>query len=143
MKKRSTLVLLGIASLAILFVACRKEINTPDGNEVGNTPLPTTGTYCRIESIWLNPGASSQSYWLIAYDEFENPKFITTPLPATGQPFREFKYDGWHRLREYVGDYGNGTSMDLIGMAGLVLTQIMCLANLEKSQPIISTELFL
>jgi hypothetical protein len=108
MKKRSTLVLLGIASLAILFVACRKEINTPDGNEVGNTPLPTTGTYCRIESIWLNPGSSSQSYWLIAYDEFENPKFITTPLPATGQPFREFKYDGWHRLREYVGDYGNG-----------------------------------
>src|SRR5207248_4396010 len=28
--------------------------------------------------------------------------------PATGQPFREFKYDGWHRLRQYIGDYGNG-----------------------------------
>jgi hypothetical protein len=108
MEKRSTLVLLVIAACTLLFVACRKEV-TPNGdNEIGNTPLPTTGIYCRIESIWLNPGASNQTFWLIAYDQYENPEFITTPLPATGQPFREFTYDGWHRLRTYLGDYGNG-----------------------------------
>jgi hypothetical protein len=107
MKKRSTLVLLVIATCTLLFVACRKEI-TPKDNEIGNTPLPTTGTYCRIESIWLNPNGANQSYWIIAYDDYENPRYITTPLPATGQPFREFKYDGWHRLKQFVGDYGNG-----------------------------------
>jgi len=108
MEKRSTLVLLVIAVCTLLFVACRKDI-TPNGDkQVGNSPLPITGTYCRIESIWLHPGASDQTWWLIAYDQYENPYFITTPLPATGQPFREFTYDNWHRLRTYFGDYGNG-----------------------------------
>jgi len=107
MKKRSTFVLLVIATCTLLFVACRKEI-TPNNGEVGNTPLPTTGTYCRIESIWQNPNSAMQSFWLVGYDQYENPTYISTPMPSTGQPFREFRYDGWHRLRQYLGDYGNG-----------------------------------
>lgn len=108
MQRRTTLVLLVIAAFTFVFVSCRKEISNPQDNEVGNTPLPTTGIYCRIEGIWLKPFAPDQTFWIIAYDDYENPKFITTPLPATGQPFRSFKYDHWHRMVQYVGDLGNG-----------------------------------
>jgi hypothetical protein len=108
MKKHYTVVFVGFTSMMLLFSSCKKDIGAVNPDEELGTPLPTTGLYCRIESIWEHPGAADQKFWLIAYDEFENPKFITTPVPSTGSPFRIFKYDHWHRLREFVGDYGNG-----------------------------------
>jgi len=109
MKRRLTLLLASLSGILAIFSSCQKEMDvTKSGDEIMGTPLPTTALYCRIESIWENPGAWDQKFWLIAYDEFENPKFITTPVPATGQPFRTFKYDGWHRLRQYRGEYSNG-----------------------------------
>src|SRR3954466_3186577 len=108
MKKNSLLLIACLAGLSILYSSCHKELGSVKNEEVGNTPLPGQPTYCRIESIWENPGSIDQRYLLILYDQYENPTAITTPLPSTGHPFREFKYDQWHRLREYIGDYGNG-----------------------------------
>ena len=108
MKKKLLNLLISSAGMLLLFSSCQKEMGSPKDDEISNTPLPGLTTYCRVESIWENPGASNQRFLLVAYDQFENPAFITTPLPSTGHPFRVFKYDNWHRLREYFGDYGNG-----------------------------------
>ena len=108
MKKNSLLLLACLAGCFILFSSCKKELDSVKNDEVGNTPLPGQPTYCRIESIWENPGSDDQRYMLILYDQYENPTAITTPFPTTGHPFRTFKYDQWHRLREYLSDYGNG-----------------------------------
>jgi hypothetical protein len=105
MKKNSFLFAI---CLFTFLTGCRKEINIGEDEEIPNTPLPGQPTYCRIESIWENPGAADQRYFLVLYDQFENPTAITTPFPSTGHPFRQFKYDQWHRLREYLGDNGNG-----------------------------------
>ena len=96
-----------VAAIFILPVltGCQKKLDSPK-EEVAGTPLPTTGTYCRIESIWENPGvARHEKFWLIAYDEFENPTFMNNP---NSRLFKIFRYDDWHRLREFLGDYGNG-----------------------------------
>ena len=109
MKRHFLLMLASLSGMLAIFSSCQKEMDVArSGDDILGTPLPTTGLYCRIESIWENPGESDQKFWLIGYDEFENPTFITTPVPATGQPFRTFKYDTWHRLREYRGEYSNG-----------------------------------
>ena len=108
MKNRLLFLLISTAGMALLFSSCRKEMGTPNGGEVLNTPLPGQTMYCRIESIWENPWTPDQRFLLVAYDQYENPAYITTPLPSTGHPFRVFKYDSWHRLRQYLGDYGNG-----------------------------------
>jgi hypothetical protein len=81
-----------------------------DDNNVAirSTPLPGQSTYCRIESIWENAGAYNQRFLLVLYDEYENPIAITTPEVGTGHPYITFKYDSWHRLREYRGEYSNG-----------------------------------
>jgi hypothetical protein len=96
------------AGILAILSSCQKEVDVSKNDELMGTPLPTTGLYCRIESIWENPGAMDERFWLIGYDDFENPTFITTPLPSTGLPFRTFKYDSWHRLSEYRGEYSNG-----------------------------------
>jgi len=108
MKKRFTLFSMSIAVVLIVFTACEKEINTPQDEEIPGTPPPGLVTYCRIESLWENPHAPNQRFFLVLYDQYENPTAVTTPLPTTGHPYRIFRYDGWHRLREYIGDYGNG-----------------------------------
>jgi|SRR4030095_2814679 len=92
----------------ILLAACRKEINTPKEEEIPTTPPPGLTTYCRIESLWENPHSPGQRFFLVLYNDFENPTVVTAPLPSTGHPYRTFKYDTWHRLREYLGEYGNG-----------------------------------
>ena len=108
MKKSSSFLLTCLAGALLLLSACQKHLDFSKDIEVANTPLPGQPTYCRIESIWENPGSDDQRYILILYDQYENPTAITTPFPSTGHPFREFKYDQWHRLREYLGNYGNG-----------------------------------
>jgi len=106
MKKKS-LLYASFGALIFLF-SCQKDISGPASQEVMNTPLPGQTVYCRIESIWENPNQFDQRFILILYDQYENPTAITTPLPGTGHPYRVFKYDSWHRLRELIGDYGNG-----------------------------------
>jgi YD repeat-containing protein len=113
---------------ALLFISgCRKQVETPfQPLEVAGTPLPGQTTYCRIESLWENPGASNQRFILFLYDQYENPVAITTPLPGTGHPYRTFKYDNFHRLRQYRGEYSNGNyefwhfyGIDLNGRIGV------------------------
>ncbi|HYE53714.1 MAG TPA: RHS repeat domain-containing protein [Chitinophagaceae bacterium] len=110
MKKRISF-LLACLSLALLFFSgCRKETVDPTfkPQEVATTPLPGMPTYCRIETLWENPFTPEQRFIHILYDEYENPVSISTPAPSTGHPYRTFKYDHWHRLREYRGEYANG-----------------------------------
>ena len=108
MKKRN--LFLCTALVALTLFICRKEIDQPATapGEIAGTPLPGQTTYCRIESLWENPGMPNQRFILFLYDEYENPVAITTPLPSTGHPFHTFKYDTWHRLRQYRGEYSNG-----------------------------------
>ncbi len=108
MKKNYSLLFTGVICLLTFLSGCRKELNIGKDEEIANTPLPGQPTYCRIESIWENPGASNQRYILVLYDVYENPTAITTPLPTTGHPYYTFKYDSWHRLREFRGEYANG-----------------------------------
>lgn len=109
MKKRILFLICMPIAVMSLF-SCRKQLDKPAVNmdEVAGTPLPGQTTYCRIESLWENPNAPGQRFILILYNEYENPTAITTPLPGTGHPYHTFKYDTWHRLREYRGEYSNG-----------------------------------
>lgn len=118
-----------ILPLALMFFAnCRKQVETPafKPEEIAGTPLPGQPTYCRIESLWENPGAANQRFILFLYDQYENPVAITTPLPVTGHPYHTFKYDNFHRLRQYRGEYPNGNyefwhfyGLDLNGRIGV------------------------
>jgi hypothetical protein len=110
MKKRIHLLLTCLLVLIIIFSGCDKQIEEPfQPQEVAGTPNPIMPTYCRIESLWLNPHAPGQRFILILYDQFENPVAITAPHVSTGSPYRTFKYDNLHRLREYRGEYANST----------------------------------
>jgi YD repeat-containing protein len=109
MKKSISFLLVGIPVLLISLSSCRKQVETTfQPQEVAGTPNPISPTYCRIESLWENPGMPGQRYILIMYNQFENPIFISAPSPSTGHPFRTFKYDNLHRMREYRGEYANG-----------------------------------
>ncbi len=113
MKKHSLILLAGIAGMLMIFSSCKKQLDAPNqSDELMGTPLPSPTTYCRIESIWENPGTTEQQFFLISYDEFENPKFMSAPRPGVftlpTSVYRTFKYDQWHRLKEYILDYGNG-----------------------------------
>ena len=109
MKKRISLLFICVPVLLMFLAGCRKQVDQPfKPEEIGGTPLPGQPIYCRIQSIWENPGASNQRFIMVLYDQYENPVAITTPLPNTGHPYRTFKYDTWHRLREYRGEYSNG-----------------------------------
>jgi YD repeat-containing protein len=109
MKHKISCVFIPVMFFLMLVIGCRKHVDTQfTPLEIGGTPLPGQSTYCRIESLWENAGAPNQRFILFLYDEFENPVAITTPVPTTGHPYRTFKYDQYHRLREYRGEYSNG-----------------------------------
>jgi len=112
MQKRILFPLVSLSIVLLSFAGCQKRVDTPDvpfkPEEVAGTPLPGQSTYCRIESVWEHPFDDGERFILVLYDEFENPVAITTPLVTTGSPFRTFKYDNWHRLREFRGEYANG-----------------------------------
>jgi hypothetical protein len=95
--------------MSIIFSSCQKELDSPkNADDVIGTPLPGQTINCRIESIWENAGAYYQRFLLVLYDEYENPIAITAPEIGTGHPYLTFKYDSWHRLREYRGEYLGG-----------------------------------
>src|SRR4030095_1755275 len=111
--------------------SCQKNLDAVKADEVMGTPLPSLTDYCRIESIWENAGLYNQRFILVLYDEYENPVAITTPVILTNKPYQTFKYDAWHRLREYRGEYGNGGfefwhfyGYDLSGRIGVDTTYI-------------------
>lgn len=127
MKKRISSLLVCLPLVLMFLSGCRKQVDSPfKPQEVAGTPLPGQPTYCRIESIWENPGASNQRFILVLYDQYENPVAVTTPVVSTGHPYRTFKYDNFHRLREYRGEYSNGNyefwhfyGLDLNGRIGV------------------------
>ena len=110
MNKQLLLYVTLVSVAAIFLFSCQKDLQDKriDG-ELSGTPLPGQQTYCRIESIWENPDGPTrdQRYVLILYDEYENPTAITTPWIGSDRPYHTFKYDSWHRLREWKGDEGN------------------------------------
>src|SRR5687767_3446106 len=106
MKKQFSF-LSAIAVAIIIFSSCQKKLDLPADRDVAGTPLPGQTTYCRMESIWENPNTAQQKFILILYDQYENPTALTTPVPTTGHPYKTFKYDSWHRLKEYRGEYSN------------------------------------
>ena len=108
MKQRIPLLLFCVSSLLTLLSSCQKELNNVKKDGIASAPLPGQTTNCRIESIWVNPFMSDNRYHMIGYDEYENPTYISTPFATEGAPFRTFKYDSWHRLREFRGEHANG-----------------------------------
>src|SRR5687767_3299159 len=106
--KKAFSFLISIAGAIIIFSSCQKKLDLPADKEVIGTPLPGQTTYCRIESIWEKPFAPDQRFILILYIEFANPTAVTTPVPGTGSPYKTFKYDTWHRMKEFRGEHGNG-----------------------------------
>src|ERR1700750_379593 len=108
MKRRILFFLLALPLVLTFLPGCRKEVDSFRPPEIAGTPLPGQPIYCRIESTWENPGTPDQRFVLVLYNEFENPVAITTPLPSTGHPYRTFKYDNFHRMWQYRGEYSNG-----------------------------------
>ena len=109
--KKQFLVAASIVSAAtILLCGCQKNLQLKNSEEeLRGTPLPGQENYCRIESIWEKPGYFlKERFLLVLYDEYENPIAVTTPEVGTGQSYCTFKYDDWHRLKEYRGEYSNG-----------------------------------
>jgi hypothetical protein len=117
--KKVHIVLVHLAT-AICILSCHKDIDLSNTkSEVQGTPLPGQITYCRIESIWQKQlGTIDERYHLILYDEFENPVAITFPVVITGSPYLVFKYDQWHRLKEYLGIYSNGSGYEFRHLYG-------------------------
>lgn len=118
MKKNIALLFIVVPVLLAMLPSCRKQADAPfeknrlsakAGDGVPGTPLPGQTTYCRIESLWLNPNTPGQKFILVLYDQYENPTAVTQPNVGTGHPYRTFKYDQWHRLRQYRGEYSNGS----------------------------------
>ncbi len=111
-KKTQSRVLSWLLILVVLIsTGCQKSIETvTNDQELSGTPLPGQATYCRIESIWEKDhgGRGEQRFILILYNEYENPVAVTVPQIGTATPYRTFRYDSWHRLREYLGTFGNG-----------------------------------
>ncbi len=114
MKRKISSLLICLPIALMILSSCQKQVDKPDSpsesttDEVAGTPLPGQTTYCRIESLWLDPFTPGQRFHLILYDQYENPVAITQPNVGTGHPYHTFKYDHWHRLREYRGEYSNG-----------------------------------
>ena len=108
MKKNSSLLLVSLVVLSGFASGCQKHLDFSKDKELPNTPLPGQTINCRIESIWVNIVGYYQEFRLVLYDEYENPIAITTPGIGTGHPYITFKYDSWHRLREYRGAYAEG-----------------------------------
>src|SRR4051812_22012219 len=84
MKKQSIFVLVAVAAGMVFFSSCQKDLkNLKD--DTRSTPLPSTTTYCRIESLLTSGGFGvAAAEWRIQYDEFENPKSIVTFDPMFG-----------------------------------------------------------
>ena len=96
------------AGTMLLLSSCQKDFNPSEKEETKSTALSTENSYCRVESIWENPGMINERIRLVLYDEFDNPVAITTPLVNSGSSYRTFKYDNWHRLREFRGEFSRG-----------------------------------
>ena len=116
MKRNISFLTIAIA-IFLFFAGCHKQVETPEApdaavtasDEVIGTALLNNSQYCRLESVWRDPFGPQQRFILVLYDEYDNPTAITTPIVGTGNPFRTFKYDNWHRLKEFRGEYaGNG-----------------------------------
>jgi hypothetical protein len=108
MKKQSIFVLVAVAAGMVFFSSCQKDLkNLKD--DTRSTPLPSTTTYCRIESLLTSGGfGGAAAEWRIQYDEFENPKSIVTFDPMFGRANQSFKYDQWHRMVEWRQEVPNG-----------------------------------
>ncbi len=118
MKKNSLFLLGSLAAMLVIFSSCQKEFDSPkNAEDLTGTPLPSPTTYCRIESFWVNRFAFDERFKLVLYDEYENPVAITTPGAGTGHPYVTFKYDSWHRLRQYLGAY-LGDSFEFLHLYG-------------------------
>src|SRR5690242_17326521 len=125
--KKLYFLFLSLPAMLMFLSSCTKQIDKPfSPDEIAGTPLPGQPTYCRIESLWENPGAPAQRFILMLYDQYENPVAVTTPNPGTGHPYRTFKYDNFHRLQQYRGEYTNGNyefwhfyGLDLNGRIGV------------------------
>ena len=96
------------AGTILLLCSCQKDLAIKQEQEIKSTALVNENNYCRIESVWENPGLSNERYRLILYDEYENPVAITTPVISSASSYRTFKYDQWHRLREFRSEFTRG-----------------------------------
>jgi len=103
MKQKIFCYLLCSTALTFFLVACQKDLKPSKDNTILSTPLPTTGTYCRIERLDGTDGQDPAPYSLnFSYDLYENPVAVlpTHPIDFV-RPTRYFLYDTWHRLKEY------------------------------------------
>jgi hypothetical protein len=107
MKKSSSILVMCIGVVAAILSGCQKGLDLSD-KEIATTPLPGQAVNCRIESMWVQTDFGDE-FRLVLYDEYENPVVITTPGIGTGHPYITFKYDSWHRLRQYCGEYIGGS----------------------------------
>ena len=128
------------AGTMLALSSCQKDLNSAEKEKTKSTALPTENTFCRVESIWENPGMNNQRIRLVLYDEFENPVAITTPIINSGSSYRTFKYDGWHRLREFRSEFSRGVfetwhfyGYNLAGLINVDTTYIF--GNMNSGKP--------
>jgi hypothetical protein len=96
-----------VSAAAILLCSCQKNLQDKNNDtELRATPLPGQQTYCRIESIWEKLQGTEDRFRLVLYDQYENPVAITTPVLGTGISYHQFRYDQWHRLKDYIAYIG-------------------------------------
>ena len=64
--------------------------------------------FCNIKSFTLS-GDFPGNKFTFTYDAWGNPLSVSSTAVGTGAPNRQFKYDGLHRLTEYIWPYNNGS----------------------------------
>lgn len=81
-----------------LFTSCKKEIDYIGQHYDDASP------YNISKITWVQPWGTPDTLTFI-YDKWGNPTSAMRPLPSTGEPTFEFRYDQKHRLTDYIGMY--------------------------------------
>ncbi|HVS96836.1 MAG TPA: hypothetical protein VHE54_10130 [Puia sp.] len=87
-----------LVAATLLLSSCKKEIDYIGHHYNEASP------YNIAKITWTQPWGYPDTL-TFSYDKWGNPISATRPRPSTGAPTFEFRYDGHHRLTDYIGMY--------------------------------------
>src|SRR5688572_9581097 len=95
---RFTFPILMLVSFSLL-ISCKKHVDPEDYEDLG---------LCKIKRVVIYKSFYNDTADFI-YNLHGDPKAINVTNVATGNPKYVFTYDHFHRLKEFIGLFDNGT----------------------------------
>ncbi|HVS96837.1 MAG TPA: hypothetical protein VHE54_10135 [Puia sp.] len=105
MKKINLPAITALAAIALvtLLSSCKKEIDYIGRHYNDLSPY-------RITKFSYTQPFGGTDTLTFSYDKWGNPTTVTRPVPRTGDPNFEFRYDRNHRLTDFIGIYSGATA---------------------------------